>query len=197
MNRRAALRNAGLLAGASITVPTLLTLLQSCQTEPRLDWTPKFLSEDEAVFISAFVDAMLPRTDTPGALDVKADMFIDKVWAQTTDEAGKEAIRANIASFNASCQNKQGKPFAALSDAQRKEVFLDEEKSSPTYNGGVWGTAVGKQEPVGFYRSLKSMTLWAYTSTEVIATEILTYDPIPGEYNGCLPLEDVGNRYSL
>ncbi len=197
MNRREALRKTGFLAGASLAAPSLLALLQSCQAEPRLDWTPEFLSDDEAVFVASFVDTLLPTTDTPGALDVKADMFMDKIWAHTYDEAGQQAVRADIAKFNADCTASYGKPFAELNEEDRKKLMLEAEAASPTFNGGVWGTAVGEQKPVGFYRSLKSMAIWAYTTSEKVGTEVLTYDPIPGGYNGCLPLEEVGNRYSL
>lgn len=197
MNRRDALRKTGWLASATLATPTLLALLQSCQSSPRIDWSPEFLTEAEALFLASFVDTLLPRTDTPGALDVKVDVFIDKVWAQTTDEAGKANIREEISAFNQACIKTHQKPFAELSNADREAIMLAAEATSPTINGNIWGTTVGEQEPIGFYRSLKSMTLWAYTSTEQISTEVLTYDPIPGEYNGCLPLAEVGNRYSL
>ncbi|WP_020568009.1 gluconate 2-dehydrogenase subunit 3 family protein [Neolewinella persica] len=197
MNRRDALRKTGLLAGATMAAPSLLALLQSCQAEPRVDWQPEFLTEDEAVFVSSFVDTLLPRTDTPGALDVKADMFMDKIWAHTADEAGQAAVRADIAKFNTDCKEQHGKPFAELSEGDRMKVLTAAESTSPTFNGGVWGTAVGKQEPVGFYRSLKSMAIWAYSTSEKVGTEVLNYDPIPGDYIGCLPLEEVGNKWSL
>lgn len=197
MNRRDALRKTGLLAGATLTAPTLLALLQSCQSEPRIDWEPEFLTAEEAIFVSSFVDTLLPRTDTPGALDVKADIFMDKVWARTSTAEGQEATRRNIAEFNASCRESHGNSFAELSAADRVAVCMAAETTSPTYNGGVWGTAVGKQEPVGFYRSLKSMVIWAYSTSESIGTEVLSYDPVPGEYIGCLPLNEVGNKWSL
>jgi hypothetical protein len=197
MNRRDALRKTGLMAGATLAAPSLLALLQSCQSEPRIDWQPEFLTEAEAIFVSSFVDTLLPRTDTPGALDVKADMFMDKIWSHTSDEAGQSAVRADIAKFNADCQEKHGKPFVELNEAERTKVLMAAESTSPTFNGGVWGTAVGNQEPVGFYRSLKSMAIWAYTTSEKVSTEVLNYDPIPGEYIGCLPLEEVGNKWSL
>lgn len=189
MNRRAALRNTGLLAGASALTPAFLTLLQSCQAAPRLDWQPQFLSEGEAEFLAAFVDTLLPSTDTPGGLDVKADIFIDKVFAETYNEDGQRQVRADIAAFNENAEKQFGAPFADLSAEDRAKVFNAAEKASPKFNGQVWGTAVGEQEPVGFYRSLKSMVLWAYLTSEKVGKEVLRYDPIPGGYDGCLPLE--------
>lgn len=186
-----------MLAAASLAAPSLLTLLQSCQSEPRLDWQPRFFSDTEARFVSAFVDTILPRTDTPGALDVKVDMFLDKLVAEAYDEAGKQSMHDEIAAFDANCVGLFGNVFAELSTADRTEVLMAAEATSPTFNGGVWGTAVGQQEPVGFYRSMKSMAVWAYRSSEKVGTEVLNYDPVPGAYDGCVPVEKIGREWSL
>lgn len=197
MDRRKALRNTGLIAGATVAAPSLLVLLDSCKAESRLDWQPSFLTDSEAQCLSALVDTILPRTDTPGALDVKADVFLDKVFAQVYDESGQKSIRADIAKFDADCVKSHGSTFASLSAEDKTAVLKAHEANSPKYNGTVWGTAVGKQEPVGFYRSIKSMSLWAFFTSQKIGKETLNYDPIPQEYDGCKPLADVGYRWSL
>lgn len=197
MDRRKAIRQTGLLTGATVMLPSFLTLLQSCKSEPRLDWQPQFLEAEEAQFISALVDTILPKTDTPGALDVKADIFIDKVFAQVYDTDTQQKVRSDIAKFNADCEEKYGNRFQTLNASDRISVLKEAEGESGKYSSSVWGTAVGKQKPVGFYRSMKSMTLWAYLSSEEIGKNVLNYDPIPQEYNGCLPLADVGNSWSF
>lgn len=197
MDRRKALKKAGLLAGATIAIPAMISLLQSCKTESRIDWQPLFLKEDEAKTIAMLVDMILPRTDTPGALDVKVDVFIDMVIAKTYDAKGQENMRAEIAKFNADCKSNFGDVFINLSEAKRTEVLKAEETSSGKFNPVVWGTAVGNQGPIGFYRSMKSMAIWAYFTSEEIGENVLNYDPIPGNYDGCKPLSEIGNRWSL
>jgi hypothetical protein len=197
MNRREALRKTTLLAGSAVAAPTLLSLLQSCSNQDRLGWTPQFLNEDQAQFISSFVDTILPRTATPGALDVKTDIFIDLVYAKVFDKEGQENVKKEIEKFNADCKSKFGNIFAKLSIEDKTACLKEHEANSPKFSGKVWGTTVGQQEPVGFYRSLKSLALGAYFSSEEIGKNILNYDPIPGEYFGCIPLSDVGNSWSL
>ncbi|NNE76079.1 MAG: gluconate 2-dehydrogenase subunit 3 family protein [Pricia sp.] len=197
MDRRKALKTTGMMAGASLLMPSLLSLLQSCKQESRLDWQPVFFDESEANLISTLVDTILPRTDTPGALDVKVDMFLDKVAANIYDDAGQQQLKIGIAQFNADSEKDFGKEFVDLSEDDRKKMLQKAEKTSGKYNPDVWGTAVGKQEPIGFYRSLKSMALWAYFSSEEIGKNVTVYDPIPGAYKGCIPLADVGNKWTL
>lgn len=197
MNRRNALRKTALLAGSAVAAPSLFSLLQSCKQQNRLEWTPVFLNEDQARFISSFVDTILPKTDAPGALDVKADIFLDLVFAKTYDKKAQENVVSEIDTFNANCKSNHGKVFADLSSEDKKAVLQKAESETGKFNPSVWGTAVGKQEPIGFYRSLKSMTIWAYFSSEEIGLNYLSYDPVPGEYKGCIPLSDVGNTWSL
>lgn len=197
MNRRDALRRTGLLAGSAVATPTLLSLLQSCKEQKRVDWVPQFLNQDQAVFLASFVDTILPRTETPGALDVKVDIFMDLMYAKTYDQAGQEYVKAEIDKFNAACKEEYGSVFADLSEQDKTAVLKKAEAETAKFNPGVWGTAVGEQKPVAFYRQLKSMALWAYFSSEEVGKNILSYDPIPGEYLGCIPLSDVGNTWSL
>ena len=197
MNRRNALRNTGLLVGAAAWTPSLLTLLQSCRSEPRLGWQPQFLSEDEARFLGAFVDTLLPATDTPGGLDVKVDIFLDRVFAQTYNAEAQQQIREEMAAFNADVARQFGAPFAELDATDRAAAFNASETKSAKFNGQVWGTAAGEQAPVGFYRSLKLMVLGAYLSSEEIGAKVLRYDPVPGTYEGCVPLGPGEKMWSL
>lgn len=197
MDRRKALKKTGLLAGAAVAMPSLLSILQSCKTEQGLNWQPEFFTKPEAKTISSLIDFILPRTDTPGALDVNADVFIDKVIAQTYDEKGQQHMRNEISTFNEKCKENFGSVFSALNDSQKTELLQTAEKSSGKINRGVWGTAVGEQEAVGFYRAIKSMAIWAYFTSEEVGKKVLNYDPIPGKYDGCMPLSEIGSRWSL
>lgn len=197
MDRRKALKKTGVLAGAAVAMPTVLSILHSCKNEHAVIWQPEFFSKPEANTISYLVDLILPRTDTPGALDVKVDVFIDKVIAKTYDEQGQQQMRDEITAFNNRCKKEFGAIFSELNESKRVAVLRAEEKSAGKFNPGVWGTAIGDQKPVGFYRSIKSMTIWAYFTSEEIGEKVLNYDPIPRNYNGCKPLSEVGNRWSL
>lgn len=197
MDRRKAIKNTGLAAGAALVAPTFLSLLQSCKSEARLDWQPLFLDNDEASFISALVDTILPKTETPGALDVKVDLFLDKVFAKTFDDGAQQTLRSNIQQFNQDCIDEFGDSFSNLSDADKRACLQSAETKGGKFNMGVWGTAVGEPQTISFYRSLKSMAIWAYFSSEEIGKHVLNYDPIPQEYIGCKPVSEVGNRWTF
>ena len=197
MDRRSALKKAGVLAGSAVAIPSFFSLLQSCKSENRLDWQPLFFTETEAKTISVLLDMILPRTDTPGALDVKSDIFIDKVIAKTYDEEAQAKMRSEIAAFNSECEKNYGNTFIELNASDREKVLQAAEKNSGKFSPGVWGTPVGKQETIGFYRSIKSMAIWSYFSSEEIGKNVLAYDPVPGNFEPCIPLSEGQNRWSL
>ena len=197
MDRRAALKKTAVVAGSAALAPSLFSLLQSCQQQPRLGWEPIFLSIDQAELISTLVDTLLPRTETPGALDMKVDMFIDVVFAKLFDTKGQDKVIAEMDRFDELCTEIFGSKFTELNTTDREEYLKQKESQSGKFNGKVWGTAVGDQKPVGFYRTIKSLALWGYFSSEEIGKNVLSYDPIPGEYLGCIPLSDIGNTWSL
>ena len=197
MNRREALKKTVFLGGTALASTSMLTMLQSCQQQSRLDWHPIFLSVDHAQLVSSLVDTILPATDTPGGLDVNLDMFIDLIYAKSLDEDAQNKQVQELDAFDQKCKDQFGSAFHQLDADQKKTILMAEESNSPKFNGGVWGTAVGEQEPVGFYRSLKSLMLWGYFTSEAIGKDVLNYDPIPGEYKGCVPLSEVGKVWSL
>lgn len=197
MKRREALKHTALLGGSTVLASTLLTFIQACKEQSRLDWQPRFLSTDHALLVAALVDTILPTTDTPGGLDVKVDMFIDLVFDQMYDAAAKQAVVAELDAFNESSNSKFGKAFPELEAAQKQAFLQEKEAQSPKFGYGVWGVGVGEKQPVGFYRSFKSLAIMGYCTSEEIGKHVLKYDPVPGEFLGCIPLSDVGGVWSL
>ncbi len=197
MNRRNAIKKSAGLMGATALTPTLLGLLESCQSNPRERFRPKVFNKQQANLISDLADTLLPRTTTPGALDLNIDLFIDG-FVEAVMPAEEQATFLNqIDLWDERCKAAMGSFFSELSQKQRNDFLAKEEKTDPKFNGSVWGKRVGKQEKVGFYRSMKSMMLWAYFSSEYVGKNLLNYDPIPGVYAGCIPLDEVINTWSL
>ena len=197
MKRREALKNTALLGGSTVLTGALVSLLQACQQTSRIDWKPQFLSIEHAEMVAAFVDTILPRTATPGALDMKVDMFIDLAFAKMYDEAGQKKLTEELTKFNQESKDTYGKGFADLDQAQKEEFLMEKEKASPKFGYSVWGAGVGPQPDVGFYRSIKSMAIMGFCTSEEIGKNVLKYDPVPGEFLGCIPLSDVDGVWSI
>ena len=184
MKRREAIKKTTALGGAAVLSTSILTLWQACKAEPKLAWQPQFLSTDHAQLVSALVDIILPKTDTPGGLEVKVDMLIDLIYAKTNDDDGQKKIVADLEAFNDKCVSKFGKVFHELEAEQRISILQEEEAKAPKFGRGVWGVAVEDNGPAGFYRSFKSLAIMGYCTSEEIGLNELNYDLVPGDYKG-------------
>jgi len=187
MDRRVALKNTALLVGATLGGSSLASLLQSCQNQQRVDWSPVFFTAEQAAVVSQITETILPRTTTPGALDLKVDIFVDLMLDKTLSPEDKAHVRKGYDEFEKRCQAQFNTSFIDLTEDQRKEVLKGEEAKANKFNPSVWGSPLGKQAPIDFYRRVKQLTLMGYFTSEEIGKNHLQYDPIPGDYKGCIP----------
>ncbi len=193
MNRREVLKGLGLTAGYALTAPSILSMLQSCTTNTAT-WTPLFLTENQGVALVNLVDIILPKTESsPGATEVNVPEFLDLYASKAYNEdeqknykKGVDAILNELGVANGNPNSLKTEVYENLlakylkaSDSQ-KEAFNAQEKS-------VFDAL----------KKLRNASVWAYKTSEKIGEEVLSYDPIPGAYLGCIPVSDVGNAWSL
>jgi hypothetical protein len=53
-----------------------------------------------------------------------------------------------------------------------------------------------KPEERPFVMMMKELTMLGYFTSQPGATEVLRYEAVPGYYNGCMPLEEVGRTWA-
>src|SRR4051812_3904635 len=75
IGRREAIRRAALLAGVALS-PQWLTLVDRARPAAQA----LHLRPEQSAIVSAVADRILPRTDTPGAVDVGVPAFIDLLY---------------------------------------------------------------------------------------------------------------------
>jgi hypothetical protein len=181
MDRREALQRTALLLGYAVSGSTLTGVLAGCRAEPTLDWSPQFLTLAQATTISEMSEHLLPKSDTPGAKDALVDRFIDAMLKNYFSPADQQQFVKGLTEFDAECRNTHGRSFAGLTVEQKDAVFRQQEAVTPP----------------GFYRQFKELAITGYYTSEPVGKQILRYDPVPGAYDGCVPLEGNQNVWSL
>ncbi|WP_445732700.1 gluconate 2-dehydrogenase subunit 3 family protein [Mariniflexile sp.] len=195
MKRRSVLKGLGLSLGYAVATPSVLSLFQSCKTEPEV-WVPQLLSFEEGVLVKNLIDIMLPKTeDTPGALDVNVpeflDLFASKVYNQEqTSEFlnGISCIMEELPITDLGVSALKKEDYQGLLNhylrikKEQREIYLEEENT-------VFIALT----------NLRDFAVWAYKTSEHIGKNILVYDPIPGRQQGCVSLEEAtgGRAWSL
>ena len=191
MDRRKALRSIGTGIGAIAVTPSVVSLFQSCQSVAT--YTPVFISENDFKIFSNLMEIIIPKTDIPGAIELKlpefVDAYIDAVWDEKRKTDFKEAWTAFISSSNKAAGKENANDLSTTDwDAQLAKYLKP-------------GNDVPADEILAsqFVNQLRSLTVNAFKTNEFIGEEVLAYAPIPGEQKGCVDLMEAtgGKAWSL
>ncbi len=177
LTRRQAIRNAILLLGGAIPA-TQLGLLESAFAATSEKSKPRFLSADQFAMLERIADLIIPETDTPGAVSAGVHRFIDLLLAEWASPETQEQFVAELARIDDRAIALGASGFLDTSAEKQTEVVqtLDREAFDDT-------------APSSFFRRLKKIVLFAFFSSEAGATQALRFDPFPGDYHACLPLD--------
>lgn len=188
MDRREALRRTALLMGGAVSAPAIMGILKGCKAKPTVDWKPEFLSQDQASIVSQVSEIIIPRTDTPGAIDTGVPSFIDQMVNEVYTPEDQKWFTDGLTAFNEAARKEHGEDFADL-DAEDQTAFV-----TKIHNAAIEAEKTTDPAPKRpFILMMKEMTLLGFFTSEPGATEVLQYVAVPGAYKGCIPLSEAGN----
>ncbi|MCL6524423.1 MAG: gluconate 2-dehydrogenase subunit 3 family protein [Thermoflavifilum sp.] len=193
MNRREALRRVAWLMGGTLTAGTLSAVLYSCHRQPE-EVTDHFTDTHKQT-LTSLADIILPRTDTPGALDAGVPDFVVMMINECYPNDQQKKFLEGLNAFNDQCRQTYGEDFASCSPDQQKQHLSAVEKQ-------VFGSTDASQNHASdalpyFYRTAKELILLGYFTSEPGATKDLVYVPVPGKYEGCIPLKPGQHAWAM
>ena len=204
--------------GISVSTGTFLSMLASCKSEPSIavtdegdaPWKPSFLTDEaHLAFVENLAEAIFPKTETPGAKEAGVINFIDLTVDRIYEPEDKMRFKKGLETCITTIETEQGGKFSDL-DAQKITAFLENhigsnadkeasqarkkmlaEKEPPTDEAGQ-----KEYYLYNFLSAVKYLTVGGYFGSELVATEHLVYNPVPGPYEACIDY-DGGNNYYL
>ena len=138
-----------------------------------------FFNASEMAFIAAISDTIIPTTDTPGAVAAGVPETIQALATDWGNDDFRTYWRNGLTNLGGALTDQAGGEFGSL-DPEQKLAALS------AYDASVFDG----QTDDGFYRALKATIVQAYYMSEPGATEELAYEPVPGEWIGCVPLSE-------
>lgn len=180
INRREAIKRAGLALGAAISASTLAGVAHAQAGRSGASWKPANLNRRQAATAGAIAERILPKTDTPGALDVGVPEYMDVMYGDYLTKEEKSNFGKGLNDINKRARKAHKKHFADLSDAQQDVLIRELAKDND-------------KETRAFYRKVRELTLVGYFTSKEVGMNVLKYDPIPGMYKGCIPRSEVGD----
>ena len=76
MDRRRVLKKIGYGSAAMVVTPQIINMLHSCKSNVN-KYLPIFFANNQFQFVSKIMDHVIPKTDIPGAIELKLPEFLD------------------------------------------------------------------------------------------------------------------------
>jgi len=165
MNRRDLLKKGVYgLAGVSLS-STLISTLQSCTSIEK--YSPHYFSKTEFSLLFNIVDFLIPKTETPGALEMKVPQFIDIIISETYNNESKN--------------NFSNKLKLLIEDFKSNNIDLSDYNSMKSKFVNDFNNKTHQET----YNQIRDLTVWGFKTSKEIALNVLNYNPIPGYQIGC------------
>jgi len=144
------------------------------------------LSEHQYATVKTMAEMIIPRTDTPGAADVGVAEFIDLMLTEWYDPAERTRFLAGLSDVDSRSRARFAKDFVDCSSPEQADVLNAVGKEMVEQIGENGQRLRGRgANPGNFYVMFRQLTLTAYYTSEVGATQELHFEMIPERYEGC------------
>ena len=169
MNRRDLLKN-GVYGLAGVTLSsTLISTLQSCSSIEK--YIPLYFSKTEFSLLSNIVDFLIPKTETPGAVDMKVPQFIDIIISESYNNENKNDF--------------SNKLKLLIEDFKSNNIDLSDYNSMKSKFVNDFNNKIHQE----IYNQIRDLTVWGFKTSKEIALNVLNYNPIPGYQLGCVDID--------
>jgi len=134
----------------------------------------------QEMLLAEVADTIIPTTDTPGAKAAGVEQFIVRVMRDCYQREEQEKFYAGLARLDADSRTTCGKGFAELDATGKNEMV----KQATVSNRA-------------FFQLMKQLTVAGYFTSEIGATKALEYLPIPGRFEGDVPMKPGQKAWAL
>ncbi|HEY4154974.1 MAG TPA: gluconate 2-dehydrogenase subunit 3 family protein, partial [Puia sp.] len=140
-------------------------------------------------------ETIIPATATPGAREAGVVDFMLPILTECTETRKLNNFIEGLQDLEAHTRYRYQKDFTQCSGKEKEEILLYfEKKAEPLtrFTGKVKNKFLGGS----FFNTLKQYSVECYCISEKGATGGLTYVPVPGRYEACIPLEPMQRAWA-
>jgi hypothetical protein len=144
--------------------------------------------------VAMLAEAIIPKTDTPGAIDAGVPGWIEVIVKDCLEPVDQKIITEGLAAIMMRCAKDHGKSLDQLSP-EEQVAFLtaydkeEKEKQSPNR------TKVDPKKT--FLQQFKELTKFCYVSSEIGATQAFNFLLVPAKWVPDMPLKLGMKAYSI
>lgn len=187
MDRRDFVRQLSAGMGAALTPGVLGAILSGCQPNGE---STGLVRPDEQVILGSLTEAIIPRTDTPGAREAGVPEYIEMMLEHFMPADQVRTFRSQLDWVSSWLAKRKARRLEDVAEEQRNALLtaLDEQAFG---NGTSDGLPPG--EPA-LFAILKPLTVSGYYTSEIGATEELHQSPY-SPYRD-VPFDEIGKTWA-
>ena len=91
MDRRKVLKKIGYGSAAIVVSPQIANILHGCKSNVK-KFSPVFFTSNQFQFVSKIMEVIIPKTDIPGAIELKLPEFLDNYIVVVMNQSERETL---------------------------------------------------------------------------------------------------------
>jgi hypothetical protein len=184
MNRRNYLKSLLALTSLGIGSFSIFKWLGSTELQSPItfhDWSKKVL------ILTELAETIIPKTDTPGAKEAGVGKYIISVMSNCYDQQQQKKFLSGLSDLEDYAESEYGMTFIE-SDSSTRQAIVAHFSSSLIESSTLMLKIKNKFLGKSFFFTLRELTVEGYCMSYLGSTQGLSYDPVPGVYQPCIPL---------
>jgi gluconate 2-dehydrogenase gamma chain len=156
-----------------------------------------YFTPTQRKIVAAMAEVVIPRTDTPGAIDARVPAFLELMVADWLNDEERVIFNAGLKDIETRIPQEFGKPFDQLGAAEQlqiMEALEDAASDAAWYDFGNVQREYISDAP--FICHFKELTIWGFFTSEEGGSQVLRYDPMPMYFDGDVPLGPEDSSWS-
>lgn len=184
MDRREWMKVMALSLGSSLALPESVF----AQLAEPLDASKlKFFNETQRKLVAVVAETIIPRTDTPGAIEAGVPAWIELLVQDCFEEGDQKVILEGLTMLEWRSSDAFKKPFGDLSTPERIQLLTTLEQEA---------IKSGKRQE-SFIGKFKELTKFTYASSELGATKAFEFNLVPGRWEPAVDLKPGQKAYAM
>jgi hypothetical protein len=187
MDRRTLLKRIALAAGAAYWSGETLAVQLAKSAASRSDdgARPQAFPAAHKATLAALCELIIPKTDTPGAIEAGVPAFVADMYAHWMVAAERKTLGDGLAQLESAAKAAHGRAFAACSPAEQGALLAPARKAAGAYQSPSHSFDGRLAEPAApFFFKMRDLVTLGYFTSEAGINGELAYVAVPGRWDG-------------
>lgn len=185
MSRRKFLKQVAIVLGASISAPLSAAVLKGITTDSVTSTSALSMQQQQAITLLS--ERIIPKTDTPGAIEAGVPAFISLIVTDWYNQDEKQTFISGMNEMEDYCLQNFNSSLVKATSNQQDLVLTEFETRSVKNN---------ESNKPSIFVTLRELVVVGFFTSKQGSMQALKHNHVPGQFIGNYPLSKVGKAWS-